>query len=211
MTLLSHLAGNEFFLLFAKKVAGSEGEWKSCLWKPQVSFQQTSVKSVFSSPCHLNISCFWQYGETLGVSLGERLASHPFSPQKVFFQTWKVFRHCWRDEVSEDIQLHRVRVEAPAAGDARHDRLLHAGRAHRRQPHQQHGPRCRQLPHAQRRHCPGEKSGCALFQSSVQVIAYVSITMSPKEWSKNTFGWARAEVNFWVASVFSITHLQQAP
>ena len=40
------------------------------------------------------------------------------------------------------------------------------------------------------------ESGCALFQSSVQVIAYVSITMSPKEWSKNTFGWARAEVTF---------------
>ena len=27
-----------------------------------------------------------------------------------------------------------------------------------------------------------------------QVIAYISVEMSPKEWSKNTFGWARAEV-----------------
>lgn len=26
------------------------------------------------------------------------------------------------------------------------------------------------------------------------IIAYISIKMSPKEWSKNTFGWARAEV-----------------
>ena len=26
------------------------------------------------------------------------------------------------------------------------------------------------------------------------MIAYVSVEMSPKEWSKNTFGWARAEV-----------------
>merc|ERR1712179_414219 len=26
------------------------------------------------------------------------------------------------------------------------------------------------------------------------VIAYVSIRMSPKNWSKNTYGWARAEV-----------------
>lgn len=26
------------------------------------------------------------------------------------------------------------------------------------------------------------------------VIAYVSVRMSPKKWSKNTFGWARAEV-----------------
>ena len=25
------------------------------------------------------------------------------------------------------------------------------------------------------------------------IIAYISIKMSPKEWSKNTFGWARAE------------------
>jgi zinc transporter 1 len=44
------------------------------------------------------------------------------------------------------------------------------------------------------------------------VIAYVSITMSPKEWSKNTFGWARAEVVgalvnsvFLVALCFSIS------
>jgi len=44
------------------------------------------------------------------------------------------------------------------------------------------------------------------------VIAYVSIKMSPKEWSKNTFGWARAEVVgalvnsvFLVALCFSIT------
>ena len=28
-----------------------------------------------------------------------------------------------------------------------------------------------------------------------QVIAYISVEMSPKEWSKNTFGWARAEVS----------------
>lgn len=26
------------------------------------------------------------------------------------------------------------------------------------------------------------------------IIAYVSVCMSPKKWSKNTFGWARAEV-----------------
>lgn len=26
------------------------------------------------------------------------------------------------------------------------------------------------------------------------IIAYVSVRMSPKKWSKNTFGWARAEV-----------------
>ena len=26
------------------------------------------------------------------------------------------------------------------------------------------------------------------------IIAYISIRMSPKEWSKNTYGWARAEV-----------------
>ena len=26
------------------------------------------------------------------------------------------------------------------------------------------------------------------------MIAYVSVEMSTKEWSKNTFGWARAEV-----------------
>lgn len=26
------------------------------------------------------------------------------------------------------------------------------------------------------------------------VIAYISVRMSPKKWSKNTFGWARAEV-----------------
>ena len=31
-----------------------------------------------------------------------------------------------------------------------------------------------------------------------QVIAYISITMSPKEWSKNTFGWARAEVRLYI-------------
>ena len=45
------------------------------------------------------------------------------------------------DEVSQDIQLHRMWIEAPVAGDAQHDRLLHVGRAHRWQPHQQHGPR----------------------------------------------------------------------
>ena len=28
------------------------------------------------------------------------------------------------------------------------------------------------------------------------VIAYVSVTVSPKEWKQNTFGWARAEVSF---------------
>ena len=28
------------------------------------------------------------------------------------------------------------------------------------------------------------------------VIAYVSVTVSPKEWKQNTFGWARAEVIF---------------
>ena len=28
------------------------------------------------------------------------------------------------------------------------------------------------------------------------VIAYVSVSMSPKEWKQNTFGWARAEVFF---------------
>ena len=27
------------------------------------------------------------------------------------------------------------------------------------------------------------------------VIAYVSVTVSPKEWKQNTFGWARAEVS----------------
>lgn len=44
------------------------------------------------------------------------------------------------------------------------------------------------------------------------VIAYLSIKMSPKKWSKNTFGWARAEVLgalvnavFLVALCFSIT------
>merc|ERR1719244_2477695 len=44
------------------------------------------------------------------------------------------------------------------------------------------------------------------------VIAYVSVKMSPREWSKNTFGWARAEVVgalvnavFLVALCFSIT------
>lgn len=44
------------------------------------------------------------------------------------------------------------------------------------------------------------------------VIAYVSIRMSPKEWSKNTYGWARAEVVgalvnavFLFALCFSIT------
>lgn len=26
------------------------------------------------------------------------------------------------------------------------------------------------------------------------IIAYISVLMSPKKWSKNTFGWARAEV-----------------
>ena len=30
---------------------------------------------------------------------------------------------------------------------------------------------------------------------NAQVIAYVSVEMSPKEWSKNTFGFARAEVS----------------
>ena len=28
------------------------------------------------------------------------------------------------------------------------------------------------------------------------VIAYVSVSLSPKEWKQNTFGWARAEVSF---------------
>ncbi|XP_026468570.1 zinc transporter 1 [Ctenocephalides felis] len=44
------------------------------------------------------------------------------------------------------------------------------------------------------------------------VVAYVSVRMSPKKWSKNTFGWARAEVLgalinavFLVALCFSIT------
>ena len=55
------------------------------------------------------------------------------------------------------------------------------------------------------------ESGRALFQSSVQVIAYVSITMSPKEWSKNTFGWARAEVTFSVASVDLIPICNRLP
>ena len=27
------------------------------------------------------------------------------------------------------------------------------------------------------------------------VIAYVSVSMSPKEWKQNTFGWVRAEVS----------------
>lgn len=43
------------------------------------------------------------------------------------------------------------------------------------------------------------------------VIAYISVLMSPKKWSKNTFGWARAEVLgalvnavFLVALCFSI-------
>ena len=45
----------------------------------------------------------------------------------------------------------------------------------------------------------------------MQVIAYVSITMSPKEWSKNTFGWARAEVTFWVASVYLIPIYNRLP
>uniref|UniRef100_T1L0U9 Uncharacterized protein n=1 Tax=Tetranychus urticae TaxID=32264 RepID=T1L0U9_TETUR len=38
----------------------------------------------------------------------------------------------------------------------------------------------------------------AYHQSSTSsfalIIAYVSVLMSPKEWVKNTFGWARAEV-----------------
>ena len=46
-----------------------------------------------------------------------------------------------QDEVSQNVQLQRVRVEGAVAGNARHDRLLHARRADRRQPHQQHGPR----------------------------------------------------------------------
>ena len=33
------------------------------------------------------------------------------------------------------------------------------------------------------------------------IIAYISIKMSPKEWSKNTFGWARAEVGAWCLSL----------
>ncbi|ENN76168.1 hypothetical protein YQE_07306, partial [Dendroctonus ponderosae] len=44
------------------------------------------------------------------------------------------------------------------------------------------------------------------------VVAFVSVRMSPKKWSKNTFGWARAEVLgalvnavFLVALCFSIT------
>lgn len=44
------------------------------------------------------------------------------------------------------------------------------------------------------------------------VISFLSIKMSPKKWSKNTFGWARAEVLgalvnavFLVALCFSIT------
>ena len=37
------------------------------------------------------------------------------------------------------------------------------------------------------------------------MIAYISVEMSPKEWSKNTFGWARAEVTFWVASVYPLS------
>merc|ERR1719397_2302027 len=44
------------------------------------------------------------------------------------------------------------------------------------------------------------------------VIAYVSVTVSPKEWKQNTFGWARAEVVgalinavFLIALCFSIT------
>lgn len=44
------------------------------------------------------------------------------------------------------------------------------------------------------------------------LIAYLSLEMSPKKWSKNTFGWARAEVLgtlvnavFLVALCFSIT------
>ena len=107
-----------------------------------------------------------------------------------------------QDEVSQDIQLHRMRIQAPVAGDAQHDRLVHVGRAHRGQSHQQHGPRGRQLPHAQRRHRPGERKPFLPYvKVPVQVIAYVSITMSPKEWSKNTFGWARAEVTTWVATV----------
>ena len=28
------------------------------------------------------------------------------------------------------------------------------------------------------------------------LIAYVSVSISPKEWKQNTFGWARAEVSF---------------
>ena len=27
------------------------------------------------------------------------------------------------------------------------------------------------------------------------LIAYVSVSISPKEWKQNTFGWARAEVS----------------
>ena len=44
------------------------------------------------------------------------------------------------------------------------------------------------------------------------IIAFISIRMSPKEWSKNTYGWARAEVVgalinsvFLFALCFSIT------
>merc|ERR1719243_304154 len=44
------------------------------------------------------------------------------------------------------------------------------------------------------------------------VIAFISVRMAPKSWSKNTFGWARAEVLgalvnavFLVALCFSIT------
>ena len=34
------------------------------------------------------------------------------------------------------------------------------------------------------------------------VIAYVSVSMSPKEWKQNTFGWARAEVRFVAKFIF---------
>merc|ERR1719397_2379411 len=36
------------------------------------------------------------------------------------------------------------------------------------------------------------------------VIAYVSVTVSPKEWKQNTFGWARAEVSCVAKFIFLI-------
>ena len=41
------------------------------------------------------------------------------------------------------------------------------------------------------------------------LIAYVSVSVSPKEWKQNTFGWARAEVRFyfWCHFIFLVNVL----
>ena len=94
--------------------------------------------------------------------------------------------------------------ETPLARHAGDDSDVHDHRAGGGQHHQQH---YHHHHHHHHHHKVGNiTNSMALVADSFHMlsdviallIAYVSVSISPKEWKQNTFGWARAEVSlFW--------------